>query len=251
MSGLPGRPPAGTGTNYPDHIPAPAHAALAVLAALRHRRRTGRGQYVDVSQAETMVSLLGPTMLDYAANGHLQMPQGNRVASAAPNGVYRCAGEDRWIAISAVTDRHWVALADELGRPDLAADSRFGTQAGRHEHHGELDELIAAATATREPYELMEKLQSGSVPAGVVQSYRDLLGTDPQLRFRGQFVRLDHPEMGTSVYDRPPFVLTSVTEPVMRTPAPLLGQHTREVCRDLLDLSDADIDSMASDGLLV
>src|SRR6202000_1669395 len=117
----------GSGTNYPDHVPAPTHSALAVLAALRHRRRTGRGQYIDLSQAETMISLLGPTILDYTANGRVQMPQGNRTETAAPNGVYPCAGDDRWIAISVETDEHWIALTGELDRPDVGADVRYAT----------------------------------------------------------------------------------------------------------------------------
>jgi benzylsuccinate CoA-transferase BbsF subunit len=251
LSGLPGQVPVGTGTNYPDHVPAPTHGAFALLAALRHQRRTGRGQYIDLSQAETMISLLGPTMLDYAVNDNVQMPQGNQVDNAVPNGVYPTTGDDRWIAISVVTDDHWVALLAELGLSELAGDSRFTDTTARRAHADDLDAAIAGVTARRERYELMTALQGRGVPVGVVQTYADLLEHDPQLRARGQFVRLPHPEMGNTVYDRPPFELGGVDEPVMRTAAPLLGEHTRAICQSLLGLDDAAIDALVEDGLLV
>ncbi len=251
MSGLPGRMPVGTGTNYPDHVPAPAHSAFALLVALRHRRRTGQGQYIDLSQAETMVSLLGPAILDYTVNGRVQMPQGNRSESAVPNGVYPCRGDDRWIAVSVTSDVQWKALLAELDLPDVAADPRFVTVDERRRHHDELDEIISARTRDRDAFELMDRLQQQKIAAGVVENYRDLIEVDPQLRHRGQFVVLDHPEMGPSIYDRPPFVLTGVSEPPMRTPAPLLGQHTRQVCTDLLGLDDAEIDRLVDEGVLV
>jgi benzylsuccinate CoA-transferase BbsF subunit len=252
LSGLPGHVPVGTGTNYPDHVAAPAHSAFAVLVALRHRRRTGEGQYIDLSQAETMVSLLGPAVLDYTVNARSQMPQGNRAEYAAPQGVYPCAGDDRWIAISIVTDEQWTELADELGAPELAAEHPGVPD--RHAAHDRLDERIATLTAPHEPYLLMERLQKRGVPAAVVQTYADLLDTDPQLRHRGHFAVLDHPEMGPSVYNAPPYRLRGVeggdVSAVMRTPAPLLGQHTREVCARLLGLDDARIDELTEQGVL-
>jgi benzylsuccinate CoA-transferase BbsF subunit len=250
LSGLPGRPPVGTGTNYPDHVAAPAHSAFAVLTALRHRRRTGEGQYIDLSQAETMVSLLGPAILDYTVNGRVDQPQGNRAEYAAPQGVYPCAGDDRWIAISAVTDEHWTLLADELGGGALTNDPRYGTALERHRNHDQLDADIATQTATREPYELMERLQKRGVPAAVMQTYADLIDSDPQLRHRNHFAVLDHPEMGPSIYNAPPFTLRNVTEPTMRTPAPLLGQHTQEVCRRLLGMDDEQIEALTEQGVL-
>jgi benzylsuccinate CoA-transferase BbsF subunit len=250
LSGLPGRAPVGTGTNYPDHIAAPAHSAFALLVALRHRRRTGQGQYIDLSQAETMVSLLGPAILDYTVNGRVDGPLGNRAEYAAPQGVYPCAGDDRWLAISAVSEEHWTLLADELGARALTTDDRFATASERHRHHDELDAEIAERTKPREAYELMERLQKRGVPAAVMQTYGDLIDADPQLRHRNHFAVLDHPEMGPSIYNAPPFKLRNVSEPTMRTPAPLLGQHTREVCTRLLGMDDEQIDLLAEQGVL-
>lgn len=251
LSGAPGRAPVGTGTNYPDHISAPCHAAFAVLAALRHRRRTGQGQYIDLAQTETMISLLGPAVLDFTVNGRIQQPRANLSDSAAPQGVYPCLGEDRWIAITARNDAEWQALVEELGATALAADPRFETLLDRHRNHAELDREIARCTRTQDAYDLMERLQRRRVPAGVTQTSQDLIECDPQLRFRGHFAVLDHPEMGPSIYNAPPFRLRAVDEPVMRTPAPLLGQHTREVCAKLLGMSDAEIDRLVEEEVLV
>lgn len=249
LSGLPGQVPVGTGTNYPDHVPAPAHSAFAVLTALWHRRRTGEGQYIDLSQAETMVSLLGPAVLDYTVNGVNAMPIGNRAEYAAPQGVYPCAGTDRWIAISVVTDEQWAAVTDELGAPELV--TRFP---GRHTAQDDIDPILEKLTSGREPFDLMRRLQQRGVPAAVVHTFGDLVDGDPQLAHRGHFAVLDHPEMGPSIYNAPPYRLRGVdggdTHAIMRSPAPLLGQHTREVCARLLGLDDATIDELAEAGVL-
>jgi benzylsuccinate CoA-transferase BbsF subunit len=250
LSGLPGRMPVGTGTNYPDHIAAPAHSTFAVLAALRHRRRTGAGQYIDLSQTETMVGLLGPTILDFTVNGHDQQPQGNLSEVASPHGVYPCRGEDRWIALSVGTDDQWRQILDELDARELDDDPRFGTYADRQRHHEALDAAIGARTSARDASTLMESLQKRGVPAGVMQTYRDLVDDDPQLRHRGHFAVLDHPEMGPSIYNAPPYTLSAMGAPSMRTPAPLLGQHTRQVCADLLGMDDATIDDLVERGVL-
>jgi crotonobetainyl-CoA:carnitine CoA-transferase CaiB-like acyl-CoA transferase len=250
LSGLPGRIPTGTGTNYPDHVAAPTHAAFAVLAALRHRRRTGEGQFIDIAQTETMISLLGPAVLDYTVNGRVEQPQGNLAEYAAPHGVYPCRGDDRWLALSVGTDQQWRTLLDELDAAELAQDERFGTLPARHRNHAALDEELAARTRACDGYELTARLQERGVPAAVVQNYQDLVDGDPQLRHRGHFAVLDHPEMGPSVYNSPPFTLSGAGQPVMRAPAPLLGQHTRQVCAELLGLDDAAIDELTSAGVL-
>ena len=121
LSGLPHREPAGTGTNYPDHIPNPCHAAFALLAALRHQSRTGEGQFIDLAQTEPMISLLGPAILQFTANDVVVERSGNERVPMVPHGVYPCSGEDNWIAISAWTDRSWTALANTLVRNAPAA----------------------------------------------------------------------------------------------------------------------------------
>jgi benzylsuccinate CoA-transferase BbsF subunit len=246
LSGLPGQAPVGTGTNYPDHVAAPAHSAFAVLAALRHRRRTGEGTHIDMAQTESMIGLLGPAVLDYTVNGRSQGPQGNRASYAAPQGVYPVAGDDRWIAISVLIDAHWAALCDVLGAPDLRDDPRFTTFVGRQHTHDDLDKILGRLTSVRDRDELARALQAVGIPAGPMETYQDLLESDEQLRARGHFVVLDHPETGPSAYNAPPFRLSGVPEPIMRTPAPLLGQHTHEVLTEVLGIDDAELDRLAA-----
>jgi benzylsuccinate CoA-transferase BbsF subunit len=243
LSGLPSREPAGTGTNYPDHIPNPTHAAFALLAALRHRRRTGEGQYIDFAQVEPTVALLGPTILDLTANGRVQQRQGNRSFSMAPHGVYPCQGEDRWIAIAVRDDERWLQLRSALDHPDWAMDAAWDSVEGRLAKAAELDALLAHATAPCDGRTLMAKLQKLGVAAGVVQTAEDLVKTDPQLAHRGHWLTLDHAEMGRTIYNSPPFRFSS-TPVGLRGPAPILGEHTREVLRELIGVSDAEFDEL-------
>ena len=249
LCGLPDREPAGTGTNFPDHIPNPCHAAFAVLAALRHRRRTGEGQYIDVAQTEPTIALLGPAILQYTANGEIAGRTGNQRGAKAAHGVYPCAGDDRWIAIAAWTDRAWAALVAVLGRPAWATPELAASAAARLARRDELDRLIGEATRRWNAEDLMARLQAAGVPAGVVHTAAGIVQRDPQLKHRRHWVRLDHPEMGPSIYNAPPFRLSGV-EDVPRSPAPLLGQHTDEVCRDVFGLDDAQIEALRREDVL-
>lgn len=250
LTGLPGREPAGTGTNYPDHVPNPCHAAFAVLAALRHRRRTGEGQYIDLAQTEPTIALLGPTFLDLTMNGRLQQPNGNEHPWAAPHGVYPCQGDDRWIAISIMNDDQWVSLVEVLGRPAWAAEAALRQGEMRYARRRQLDSDLAGATAQWVAEDLMHALQARGVPAGVVQTAADVVERDPQLRHRGHWVKLDHPEMGATIYNAPPMRF-SRTPVELKRPAPLLGEHTDEICRELLGLSDEETRQLKEEGVLI
>ncbi len=249
LSGLPGREPVGTGTNYPDHIPNPCHAAFAMLAALFYRRRSGRGQYIDLAQVEPTVALLGPTMLDFSVNQHNQDRNGNDHPWMAPHGVYRCAGEDRWIAIAVASDTQWQALVKVIGSPPWAREARWLSGPQRHRDRTELDRLLETATAEWKSEELMTALQACGVAAGTVQNAQDVVEHDPQLASRGHWVTLHHAEMGDTLYNAPPFRFADGTVKLSR-PAPLLGEHTREICTTLLGLSDAEIDELVADEVL-
>ncbi len=251
LCGSPDREPVGTGTNYPDHIPSPGHGGFAVLAALRHRRRTGQGQKIDVSEAEATVALLGPVVLDYTVNSRVQTRRENLVPTAAPNGVYPCEGDDRWIAISVEDEAGWQVLTEVLGAEEWGASDRYGSVVSRHRHHAEMDQEIAARTREWDAYELMDRLQQRGVASGVVQSSADLMTSDPQLRHRGHWVRLNHPEMGETTYNNQPFRLGLGPKEILRKPAPLLGQHTREVCTGLLGMSDGEVERLVKEGALV
>lgn len=249
LCGLPDQEPAGTGTNFPDHVPNPAHAAFAILAALRHRRRTGQGQFIDVAQIEPTIALLGPAVMDYTANGHVAGRVGNQHIAAAPHGVYPARGTDRWIAISAHSDAAWRALLQVLEDPALAQDARFATATSRWQHRAELDAALARSTAAHDALELAQRLQQRGVAAGPVQDAADVLQRDPQLQARGHWVYLDHPEMGRTVYNALPFRM-SRTPGFPHRPAPLLGEHTDEVLRHRLGLAQSEIDALRTRGAL-
>lgn len=248
LTGLPDREPAGTGTNYPDHIPNPCHATFAVLAALRHRRRTGQGQRIDMAQTEPTVALLGPAVLEYTANGRIPQARGNRHPQAAPHGVYRCAGDDRWIAIAVMNDAQWQGLCDTLGNPAWTRDAKLAGVNGRLECAEEIDGWLNQETGRYVVEALVDLLQQHGVPAGRVSTAADVIA-DPQLRHRGHWLSLDHPEMGPSLYNAQPF--RNARSPAGQArPAPLLGQHTREICHTLLGLSDEEIARLTEEGVL-
>ena len=257
-SGLPGRVPVGTGTHYPDHVPNPGHALVALLAALVHRNRTGRGGRIELSQFESTTGLLGPAVLRYSVTGNQPSARGNRVPWAAPHGVYPCLGDDTWIAISAGTEAQWAALSGVLARSepggegepgeDLAADPRFAGLDSRREHEDALDGLVAARTARWDRWELMGRLQAAGVPASVVETTGDVFD-DPVLAARRYWRVLEHPVMGPVRNASAPHLWNG--QPVSpASPAPLLGQHTEEISMDLLGLSADEYRQLVADGVL-
>src|SRR5206468_2257218 len=188
LTGYPDGPAVRSWTGYGADMPAAAAAALAILAALRHRERTGEGQYIDLAQYEVAVNLVGEAVLDYAVNGRVMRRLGNRDLNRAPQGVYRCAGRENWVAISVGNDRQWAALCAAMGEPNLARDPRFTSVAARRRHHDALDAIIEAWTSPRDRWEVANDLQARGVAAGPVFSNKDLL-LDPHLRARGFYRR--------------------------------------------------------------
>ena len=257
LSGFPQRPPIGLGTNYPDYVINPGHTLVAILAALRYRRRTGKGQQIECAQIESSICPLGPAIFDYTVNGRVQERSGNGLPYAAPHGAFRCRplspgstapAHEQWIAIACFTDDEWQALVEAMGSPGWAKGPKFDSAAGRKEHEAELEREISSWTAERDAGELMEELQRAGIPAGVVQSAREMLA-DEHLKERGYYVYLDHPETGHTAYDGPPFKL-SKTPGRLRSPAPLLGEHTERVCKEILGLSDEEIADLMVAGVL-
>jgi crotonobetainyl-CoA:carnitine CoA-transferase CaiB-like acyl-CoA transferase len=247
LTSLPGKPPMGPGYAHADHV-AGLVAALAMLSALEYRRRTGEGQFIDVSQVEAMVSLLGDAVLEYTAYGRAPEPLGNRSAEVAPHGIYRCCGDDRWCAIAVFNDEEWRRFCCVLGDPSLAADRRFTTLAGRLENVAELDRQVEEWTMQHPAEEVMNRLQAAGIAAGVVHDARDLVN-DPQLRSRGFFVELGHPELGKTVSDAVPIKL-SRTQARYRRAAPTLGQDNDYVYRELLGMSAGDIAALREQGVI-
>ncbi|MGE0681160.1 MAG: CaiB/BaiF CoA transferase family protein [Candidatus Binatia bacterium] len=229
--------PAGWGYSYAD-MSGGYSGALAVLMALWHRKRTGEGQFVDLSQFETISSVVGPALLDVLVNKHTITPLGNRSqeAPAAPHGVYQCAGEDRWCAITVFTDDEWQAFCKVLGAPAWTKDARFATLTERVAHQEELNRHVEVWTRQRAPEEVMTLLQQAGVPAGVVANGEDL-DRDPQLQTRGYWARVQTPEGDDVVLDGTPIKL-SATPGYVAAPGPLLAEHTESVLRRLLGYAD-------------
>jgi benzylsuccinate CoA-transferase BbsF subunit len=247
LSGRPDRVPVGSGTHYPDHLPSPGHALVAVLATLLERDRTGSGRMIEISQLESTVNTIGPAIVAAAADGSDPVRLGNRVSGHHPSGVFPCAGEDEWIAIAARNDSEWRQLAVVLS-PELAADPRFLLAADRAAAETALEGRVAELTRRRERSGLAAALQAAGVPAWPVQSSKDML-EDEQLAARGFWRELRHPVIGTLTMPSAPFQgHEGRTGP--RRAAPLLGEHSREILRSVLDLSDADVDDLTNEGVL-
>ncbi|GIW06848.1 MAG: CoA transferase [Dehalococcoidia bacterium] len=240
ITGFPNDPPVGACIAHPDYSCNPYHLALGILAALHYRRRTGVGQTIDLSQHESTVCWVGVEAMEYAVNGAVPGPCANRSPDAAPHGAYPTQGEDAWIAIACRTDLEFAALANAMGQPRLADDTRFRTLADRKRHEDDLDQIVAEWTVAQPARDLAERLQSLGVPAGPVQSHRDLVECDAQLRWLGHFLRVEHPEVGIRLADGPPIRLTE-TPGRIRRPAPLLGEDTERLLRDLAGADDDEI----------
>jgi benzylsuccinate CoA-transferase BbsF subunit len=255
MSGLPGQPPAGWGFSYLDHH-AGYFAATAVMMALHHRNRTGEGQHIDLSQIECGLTLTGAAVLDYTVNGRSWrrpgMPPGNHAVEprTAPHNAYRCAGDDRWVAITVTNDAQWHALVRAMDEPAWAVDPRFATAAGRLAHEEAIDAGIAAWTASLADYQVMAVLQAAGVPAGVCQRASDKVERDAQLQARGWWQTLPHAELGECVFDGVAPRL-SLTPGAVTMPSPLLGEHTGDVMLDVLGMSQAEIDEYESLGVFM
>jgi benzylsuccinate CoA-transferase BbsF subunit len=242
ISGWPDRPPAPPYGAYTDFI-VPRLAASALLAAIDHRRRTGEGQYLDVSQLEASLHFLAPALLDHELSGTVAGREGNRAAHAAPHGAYPCAGDDRWIALSVRGDAEWRALCDVLGGVAWRDDARFATHAARVANADALDALIAPATSAHDARELMDRLQAAGIAAGVVQSALDL-HADPVLAGWEFFQWLEHPARPTAPYDGHALRLAE-TPGRLRWAAPTLGEHTVLVLREVLGMAEDDIARLA------
>jgi benzylsuccinate CoA-transferase BbsF subunit len=233
LTGLLDREPICFMVAYTDYF-VPYFTVSALAGALDYRRRTGKGQLLDISQLEAGLQFLPDWFLNYSVNGVEQKPSGNRCEYAAPYGVYRCAGEDRWCAISVFTDDEWKAFSEAVGSPAWAGNPKFSTLRGRKENEDELDKLINEWTYQLDAYEVMRRLQARGVAAGVVQNAKDLC-EDPQLKEREFLWVGKHQEMGETQSLAQPSRLSKTPARLYRAP-PLMGEHNDFVRRDLLGM---------------
>ncbi|GIW41958.1 MAG: hypothetical protein KatS3mg076_2535 [Candidatus Binatia bacterium] len=250
LTGWPDREPLGPFGTITDSL-SPRYVALLVAAALFHRRRTGEGQYIDLSQVEGGVVCLTEMILTYAATGEVLGRMGNRSRHAAPHGVFRCAPEgeddDRWVAIAVHDDEDWRRFRQAIGDPDWAREPRFATTEGRLEHVDELERAVESWTRSQKAEEVAKLLQAAGVDAGIVENFGDLWH-DAQLAYRRHFRELEHPVIGR-YFGEANAIRFSRTPEEFRMAAPCLGQHTELVLREFLGMSEEEYRALEAEGV--
>lgn len=234
LIGWPDRDPVGVANGYTDWITT-CFAMVAVVTALEHRRKTGKGQHIDINQYECSASMLAVPLIDYFTNNKVQERLGNRHPYAAPHGVYHCEGYDEWCTIAVFEDTEWQALCQVMGRPDLTEDPRFTSLEERKHNEDELDNLIEGWTTTLRSKEVMEKLQNVGVAAGQVKSSKEVR-EDTHLAFRQFFRSVEHPEVGAYDWLSWPFRLSETTPKPGRSPC--FGEHNHYFCKEFLSMSE-------------
>jgi crotonobetainyl-CoA:carnitine CoA-transferase CaiB-like acyl-CoA transferase len=246
LTGWPDREPMGPAGTITDSL-SPRFSAAAIASALFYKQRTGHGAYVDVSQVECGLYTLAPWLLDYSVNGEISMRMGNRTPRTAPHGAFPTAGDDRWVAIAVWSDEEWARLADAMGL-DSSARERFAGLEARKAEEDDLEAIVSAWTRRRSQQEVEETLQAVGIEAVAVKDFGDL-HEDPQLLARDHFVTLPHAVCGEWLFERNGFRLDNAPSGY-ETPCPILGEHTEEVLRDLLELPEEQVRALLeSDGV--
>jgi benzylsuccinate CoA-transferase BbsF subunit len=229
LTGFPDRAPVGLGTLHSDFT-TPYFGALQIMAALHEREQTGEGQYLELAQYEAAVHLLDTELLDYLVNGAETPRRGNRSPEFAPQGVFPCAGEDRWVAISVRDTLEWHALCGVISRDDLAIRPDLQSVAGRQAAEDELEAAVAAWTRGRDRWQIAEMLQARGIPASAVEDVADLVEHDPAMA--DHFARMPHPEGVEMLVQHQPATWDGARLPLVR--APLMGEHNEDVFLKLL-----------------
>jgi crotonobetainyl-CoA:carnitine CoA-transferase CaiB-like acyl-CoA transferase len=239
--------PAGSANIHPDHLIGRL-GALAVAAGLIQRERDGMGVQIRAAQFEAIIQLLGDLFARESLAPGSVGPTGNSSECGAPWGAYPCQGEDEWCVVNVRSDEEWRALREAMGDPDWASPARYDGVGGRRAGQQEIDEAISAWTRERKAVEVMQTLQARGVAAGVVAHPEHQLN-DPQLSARGYYRVLDQVALGEISVEGMGFRGTRLPEPRLSS-APLLGEHTRQICRDLLAMSDSDVQALIEKGVL-
>ncbi|HUA36570.1 MAG TPA: CoA transferase [Candidatus Binataceae bacterium] len=247
LCGWSDRSPSGPFGAYTDYL-APRFGAVSILTALDYRRRTGKGQYIDQSQAESALHFLTPALLDCAANGRVVQGLGNDDLNCAPHGVYPAIGKDRWIAIACLNDEQWRCLCSVMKNNELANDESFATVSSRLSNRIRLDDIIREWTARFEAEAAEKLLQSAGVPASLVQNSKEVC-EDEQLASRGYLVEIDHAIQGKTVVEGSRCKLSRTPA---RTPrqAPAVGRDNQYVLQSLLGYDEARITELVASGAL-
>jgi crotonobetainyl-CoA:carnitine CoA-transferase CaiB-like acyl-CoA transferase len=245
-------------TGWPDRLPSPPYgaytdyvscrfAAFALLSALAYRRKTGKGQYIDQSQFESSIQFMAPPIMDYQVNGNIMGRNGNRLLTAAPHGVFRCQGEDRWVAISVIDEKQWKAFCQAINNSSLAKQKEFAGLSQRKLNEEALEKVVSEWTLKHSPEEVEQILQKAGIPANVAEKPSDIY-RDPQLEHRHYFTALEHAVMGKPMYDAQGCFILSKTPRELTRASPLVGEHNGYVFKELLKMSDDEIAEHLIDG---
>ncbi len=236
-----------TGSFHTDPIGG-THATIGIIAALMERERSGRGQHIEVPLLDSGAIFAVESLMDYRLNGRVAGPLANRSPSIAPQGAYRAAGDDCWLALAVESDEQWQRLCATLERPELA--ERFPTAEARLAAHDEIDRAIEAWSADLDHNEATRRLQAAGVPAGPVLANWELV-SDPHLSQRGYWIETVHPEVGFQRYEGLPWKLSRTPPPTQARPAPLFGEHNDEVVQGDLGLNASQITSLRASGAVL
>jgi len=239
VTGAEGDPPTAISNSWNDYIGG-LHACFAILQALDQRQSSGKGTLIDLSQFECSAAMIGPLLMSSAVNRTPPLRRGNRSAVCAPQGVYRCAGPDEWCAISVETNEQWKALTKVMEQEDWGSDRRFATVAGRIRDHDEIDGKIETWTQQISNTEVERRLKAVAVSAERMRRINDVIGSEDGATV---FAKMQERRVGSMLTTGLPFSLSSDSLPPPRS-APSLGEHTREVLREWLSLSDEETDAI-------
>jgi benzylsuccinate CoA-transferase BbsF subunit len=254
LIGYPDEQPVGVALPWADYMGG-AMVALAALAAIEYRKKTGKGQFIDLSQHESAISFLGTNLLDWAMNDRINGPSGNRhpANGAAPHGAYKCEGVDRWCVISVASDEEWDRFLEVIGNPGWTQDPKYSTYMNRLINRVELDKDVESWTVNHSPEEITGRLQKANVSAGVVQNVKDLYEHDEHLRKRGFLAHIALPEkegIAPDALDLPGVIIRLMgKDNGIRRSGPIpLGQDNDFVYKTLLHMSDDEIREAAEKG---
>lgn len=247
LSGWPDRKPITLGA-YTDSL-APRFGVASILAAIDYRNRTGKGQYIDISQIECAMNFIAPALLDYSANGVVETMTGNSSMTAAPRGAYRCKGEDEWCSIAVYSEDEWKRFCNAIGDPAWTKDPRFATFKDRKANEDELNKLVESWTCDKDRVDVRKIMVEHGVQAGEVRTLKDLYAGNAQLDARDHWFMQEQPDIGAIKARNTSYIL-SKTKGRFTRPAPEIGQHTEYVLTQILGFSDEEYVKLYQSGAL-
>ena len=248
MMGYEGGPPRTSAQALPDPVAA-LNSASAIMTALYHRRKTGRGQFIDMALSEGEICHIGEYIAAHSRTGEQPPRSGNSHPDHAPYGVYPALGDDEWVAVCVTSDEEWQARMCELiGRPDLASDPRFAEQSARRENNSHADAVVSVWTSGRDGAKAAAALQEVGIAAGLVGNNRQVMA-DPHLNDRGFFVEIEEPDVGPKVYDGQAIRMDGM-DPSAWTPSQRLGEHSIRVFEELMGWNVPEIEDLEHKGVL-